>query len=201
MQSIHATYAGSLNPFGDPLPSAATTRNPTPTSWSSAAVRPTWETTVGIGFCTDSALARTGSPTPPVSWWQGGAQIVPAPLFIGVRWTWVGTDGQIQLFNDQPGAVTILSATVLDPGADAVLALEDLTPEAPPGCPSCRSHQRAGTACARGRRRTELFRHREPRRGPDRERLDAAAVDPGNRVRRRSDLDNVARLYIETSTP
>lgn len=135
IQVIGEVYTGSWNPFGDPLPGSG--YNPKTDSYLLAfSGGPAYTgDLVYLGFCTDAAMGRTSSATSaPLIWQMGGAQATPAPLFLGVRWTWVGLNSvQIQIFNDTPVAMTLLTANLLDPGE--ALPLGDLTGEITAGLP------------------------------------------------------------------
>jgi hypothetical protein len=134
VQTISSVYAGSFNPFGEPLPSSG--YNPKSDSYFlqfegglAFAGDP-----VTLGFCTASATARAGSDAWPVSWWEAGSPSAPAPRLVGIRWVWDGGAGAlIDLYNDQSDPLTIMMANLLDPGE--ALALDDLTGDVVRGLP------------------------------------------------------------------
>lgn len=133
IQTVGEMYTGLWNPFGAPLPVSG--YNPKTDSYLLAFDGgPAYAgDLIYLGFCTGAATVRSaGTGDSPLTWQVGSQQAAPAPLFLGVRWTWVGRSGvQIQIYNDNPLAITLLTANLLDPGE--ALPLDDLTQDVVPG--------------------------------------------------------------------
>ncbi len=195
VQELNAIYAGSLNPFGDPLPASG--YNPKFNSYFLQFAGGTIYAgdQAGIGFCTGSSSARTGGTTTPASWWLGSTAVEPAPLLIGARWIWSSSmAGQIQLFNDRSEALTLLSASLLDPGGGgAALALDDLTQDAAAGLTVLQELIAEPLSVSAGA--STLLSFFSGAGGASRP-LVAEIVYASD-----GDPDNVARLYMQASTP
>ena len=129
VKAVAEVYTGSANPFGAPDAGSGYDGGTGVYTLSFSGGPANAGDTVHIGFCADVPLLRASdNPSlPPFFWKSGTDRIEPAPIFVGVRWTWAGpTSVQIDLFNDGPADLTIMSVNLYDP--DQSLALEDLVP-------------------------------------------------------------------------
>ncbi len=207
IRSIGETYAGVWNPFGAVLSGSGYDPKADAYTLIFGGGPAYTGDTVYIGFCTAAAGVRAAPPgaTPTILWRAGGTPLAEAPLFIGVRWAWNGgAGGQVQLFNDQADAVTLMSVNLLDPGAGAALALEDLTQEGVAGLPIMQELAADPIPLAAGDTTTLAFSAATA--AGMRAQAPAATISPRPLILElviASDADpgNTARLYVETSTP
>lgn len=83
-----------------------------------------------IGLCTTEPQLRLAAAgrVPPFVWTSGGSALEPAPLFLGLAWSWQAGNGvRLLVSNGSQQTLTLWSITVVNPSEP--LLLEDLTGE------------------------------------------------------------------------
>lgn len=116
VRTVTSVYEADDNVFGAPLPASGydATLDAYRLEYGGG---PALDATPNhIGVCADSDTLRLTDPQQHAGfyWTAGGAPLAPAPVFLGVSWTRLGTGGlRITLYNDQSTALTLWSAALL----------------------------------------------------------------------------------------
>jgi hypothetical protein len=124
ISAVGDVYAGPLNPFTQYTVTASAGK--LTLDFGGGTVIP--GDIAHIGLCSPTPLLRlaTGGALPPFQWTANGAPLQPSPMFVGLQWSWQDRRNlRVQLFNDQPVTVTLMSLNLLDAGEP--LSLDDLS--------------------------------------------------------------------------